>query len=73
MQGLLWITGRQWCDFVSFHPFVPEIMQLHVVRYERDADVIEEIAERVTRAIEQVEIRAKKIADLVRVAVKEGK
>jgi len=69
MQGNLWITGRQWCDFVSFHPYVPGPLQLHVVRYERDEDVIEEIAERVPRAIEQVAIRLKNIEQRVRLSV----
>lgn len=69
MQGNLWITGRKWCDFVSFHPYVPEPLRFHVVRYERDEDVIEEIEERVTRALEQIAIRAKKIEQRVRLSV----
>jgi len=69
MQGNLWLTGRQWCDFVSFHPYVPSPLQLHVVRYERDEDVIEEINERVPRAIEQVAIRLKNIEQRVRLSV----
>lgn len=68
MQGNLWITGRQWCDFVSFHPFVPEELQFHVVRYWRDEDVIEEIAERVPRALEQIAIRVKNIEQRVRLS-----
>jgi len=69
MQGNLWITGRQWCDFVSFHPFVPEALQFHVVRYERDEDVIEELEERIPRALEQVAIRVKNIEQRVRLSV----
>lgn len=69
MQGNLWITGRQWCDFVSFHPFVPESLQFHVVRYERDEDIIEEIEERIPRALEQVAIRVKNIEQRVRLSV----
>lgn len=69
MQGNLWITGRQWCDFVSFHPFVPEKLRFHVVRYERDEDLIEEIEERIPRALEQVAIRVKNIEQRVRLSV----
>ena len=29
-------TGRDWCDFVSFRPDLPEHLQLFVVRYKRD-------------------------------------
>jgi putative phage-type endonuclease len=68
MQGNLWITGRQWCDFVSFHPFVPESLQFHVVRYARDEDIIDEIAERVPRAVEQVAIRVANIEKRVRLS-----
>jgi hypothetical protein len=28
------VTGRTWCDFVSFDPRLPEHLQLFVVRYE---------------------------------------
>jgi hypothetical protein len=69
MQGNLWITGRMWCDFVSFHPYVPEALRFHVVRYERDEDVIDEISERIPRALEQVAIRVKGIEKRVRVSV----
>lgn len=72
MQGNLWITGRQWCDFVSFHPFVPTPLQLHVVRYERDEDVIEEINGRVPRALQQVEVRLANILSRVRLSVGGG-
>jgi putative phage-type endonuclease len=29
-------TGRDWCDFVSFRPDLPEHLQLFIVRYKRD-------------------------------------
>lgn len=32
VQGYLWITGREWCDFISYHPDFPEQFQLIVVR-----------------------------------------
>ncbi len=32
VQGQLWISGRQWCDFVSYWPKLP----LFVIRVERD-------------------------------------
>lgn len=46
MQGYLWLTGRQWCDFVSFDPRFPDPLQLHVSRVERDDDVIAALNER---------------------------
>ncbi len=36
----LWVTGAQWCDFVSFDPRFPEHLQLFVVRVARkDVDL----------------------------------
>ncbi len=36
VQGQMWITGRKWCDFVSFDPRLPENAQMVIVRVERD-------------------------------------
>jgi YqaJ-like recombinase protein len=36
VQGVLWVTERRWCDFVSFDPRMPERLQLFVVRVARD-------------------------------------
>jgi hypothetical protein len=36
-------TGRQWADFVSFHPDMPEHLQLFVIRMKRDEVKIAEI------------------------------
>ena len=36
-------TGREWVDFVSFRPDLPENLQLFVVRYQRDAAKIAEM------------------------------
>lgn len=36
MQWQMACTGRQWCDFASYDPRLPETMRLHVVRIERD-------------------------------------
>lgn len=36
MQWQMACTGRQWCDFVSFDPRLPEHLQMFVKRVERD-------------------------------------
>ena len=36
-------TGREWCDFVSYHPDMPDNTKLFVVRYYRDEEYIAEI------------------------------
>jgi len=35
------VTGRQWVDFVSFHPEFPEHLQLYIRRYQRNEKLIE--------------------------------
>ena len=36
MQWQMACTGRQWCDFVSFDPRMPESMRLFIKRVQRD-------------------------------------
>lgn len=43
IQGQLWITGRKWCDFVSFEPTLPANAQIFVQRVYRDETFIAEL------------------------------
>lgn len=45
IQGGLWVTGRQWWDFVSFQPDFPESTRIYIQRVERDEDYIAKLAE----------------------------
>lgn len=36
IQGQLWITGYDWCDFVSYDPRMPKGLDLYVQRVPRD-------------------------------------
>jgi putative phage-type endonuclease len=54
VQGQLWITGRQWCDFVSYDPRMPEPLQLHVQRIQRDPGFIADLEARITIFLQQV-------------------
>lgn len=40
IQGQLWISGRSWCDFVSYWPGLP----IFIKRVERDEDYIAKLA-----------------------------
>jgi putative phage-type endonuclease len=40
-QGGLWVTGRQWCDFVSYFPSI----SVEIVRVERDEAYIKRLAD----------------------------
>lgn len=49
-----WITGRQWLDFVSYDPRLPDRLQLHIVRIERDEDRIAEYAKKAVAFLDDV-------------------
>ncbi len=48
MQWQMACTGRQWCDFVSYDPRLPETMRLFVDRVRRDDIAIQAIEKDVT-------------------------
>jgi len=43
MMWQMAVTGRDWCDFVSFRPDLPEHLQLFIVRFKRDSEKILEL------------------------------
>jgi putative phage-type endonuclease len=46
MQGQLFVTGRRWCDFVSYHPGLP----MFISRVERDEEFISELCGKIAEA-----------------------
>ncbi len=48
-------TGRQWCDFASYDPRLPETMRLFVQRVERDDERIAELEAEVTAFLAEVD------------------
>lgn len=67
IQGQLWISGRQWCDFIAWNPDFPPHLQMIVRRIPRDEKYIAGLALAVelfmseVRA-EEAEVRALPIA-----------
>lgn len=55
VQGQMWITGRKWCDFVSFDPRLPENAQMIVMRVERDDVYIADLEIEIKNFLEEVE------------------
>jgi putative phage-type endonuclease len=49
MQWQMACTGRDWCDFVSFDPRMPEHMQLFIKRVARDGNMIMDLEREVER------------------------
>jgi hypothetical protein len=50
VQGCMWITDREWWDFVSYH----ETMPIFVTRIRRDDEYIEKLAAEVEKACEEI-------------------
>jgi hypothetical protein len=48
-------TGRQWCDFASYDPRLPESMRLIVIRLHRDDAMIAELEREVSSFLAEVE------------------
>ena len=55
MQHQMWCTGREWCDFASFDDRLPESLQLHVCRVERDEQAIGDLATEVLDFLGELE------------------
>jgi putative phage-type endonuclease len=54
IQCQLAVTGRKWCDFVSFDPRLPDGLQMLIVRLERDDEYIEKLEDRVIKFLDEV-------------------
>ncbi len=56
-QGGLWLSGREWIDFISYCPGMP----LFIKRMERDEKLIRKMAERVKTFYELLEDRMNRV------------
>ncbi len=52
VQGQLWVSGREWCDFVSYWPRMP----LFTVRVERDEPYIEKLEKEVAAFLGELDL-----------------
>lgn len=55
VQGCMWVTGRQWWDFASYDPRMPESHRLFRVTIERDESYISLLEEAVLEAEAKVQ------------------
>ena len=62
VQGQLWVTGREWCDFASYHPDSHKM--IFIKRVERDDDFIKEISEAVYQFIGELDVLVEKMRTL---------
>ena len=57
VQGQLMVTGRTWCDVMSYHPEMPP----SIMRVEKDEDYIAALSEALITVLENVQIKLKQI------------
>lgn len=55
IQASLWISGRQWWDFCSYSPDMPEHLRAYVFRVKRDEEYIKTLATEVIAFLSEVE------------------
>lgn len=55
VQGNLWVTGREWWDFVSFAPEIANDSHLMICRAYRDETYIKILRENVLRFVEELD------------------
>lgn len=61
VQCQLWVLERDWCDFVSFDPRLPDALQLHVQRVPRDDKFIAALSDAVKSLNDEVETMLAKL------------
>lgn len=63
VQGQMWVTGRAWCDFVSFDPRLPANLQLFRVRVERDDEYCKRLEAEVLQFLEETAALEKRLRE----------
>jgi putative phage-type endonuclease len=63
MQWQMSCTGRNWCDFVSYHPDFPDDLKLFVKRVPRDNELIARLEEAVSTFVQEVDFKIKTIKE----------
>jgi hypothetical protein len=60
VQGYLWLTGRQWCDMLGYHPDMPPTL----IRVMRDDLFIRDLSKAVDRFLEELQAAKRKLEAL---------
>ena len=63
VQGVMWVAGREWCDFISWDPRVPGEHQLYIERIERDDAFIEMLKREIEVFDQEVEATIQKLSE----------
>lgn len=57
IQGQLWVMGRQWCDFLAYHPDIKHFL----IRVERDEQYITMLSGAINKFISDMEYQRKQL------------
>ena len=57
MQWQLCCSGRQWCDFASYHPAFPDAMRLHITRIQRNDALIADLEAQVREFLSELDAK----------------
>ena len=60
----LWVSGREWLDWMSFHPDFPGRTQALLIRTERDDQVMAEYEERALEFLAEVDAQEQKLREM---------
>ena len=61
IQGQMWLTNRQWCEFVSFDPRLPADLQLYVQRIPRNPEFIASLEREIVTFLGEVDDIVRKL------------
>jgi hypothetical protein len=64
MQWQMRCCERQWCDFVSFAPRLPQDLQLFIKRVEFDAFYVAMLEEEVNLFLKELDLKVTKLTNL---------
>lgn len=64
MQWQLCCTGRNWCDFVSYDPRLPESMRFFCTRVFRDDDLIADLEKEVIAFLNEIRAKIQQLQNL---------
>jgi len=63
VQGQMWVTGRKWCDFISYHP--DAFKMAFVIRVARDEEYIKELSNGIYAFIGELDVMVEKFRSML--------
>jgi hypothetical protein len=64
MQWQMACTGRDYCDFVSFDPRLPDGMKIFVRTVRRDVEMIKTLEEEVSKFLSEMDAKIEQLKKL---------